>query len=154
MFNFSVKGEYAVRAILVLSLHPGEDPLQVKSIARREGISFRFLEQVMSLLKKEGFVESVRGPRGGYRLAISPDQILLGDVLQAVEGSLVSVSPSEKRQRLPSGFEKKRIEALVLQEVWAEVNDALKEHLDSISFADLCERKRAREEEQVLMFHI
>lgn len=154
MFSFSVKGEYAVLAILVLSLHTGKDPLQVKSIAQKEGISFRFLEQVMSLLKKRALVESVRGPHGGYRLTKPPDQILLGDVLQAVEGSLTPVGPSEKRQSKRSGFERKRIEELVLQEVWAEVNASLKDHLDSISFEDLCQRKRELEEKQVLMFHI
>lgn len=154
MFYFSVKGEYAVRAILVLSLHPGKDPLQVKSIAQKEGISFRFLEQVMSLLKKRGLVESVRGPHGGYRLTKSPGEILLGDVLQAIEGSLTPMEPSEKRQSKRSGFDKKRIEEVVLQEVWSEVNASLKDHLDSISFEDLCERKREREEKQELMFHI
>ncbi len=154
MFYFSVKGEYAVLAILVLSLHRGKDPLQVKSIAQKEGISFRFLEQVMSLLKKRGLVESVRGPHGGYRLTKSPDQILLGDVLQAVEGSLSPMAPSEKRQSKGSGLDKKGPEGIVLQEVCAEVNASLKAHLDSINFEDLCERKRDLEEKQVLMFHI
>jgi len=154
MFSCSVKGEYAVKAILALSLHPGKEPLRVKSIAQKEGISFRFLEQVMSLLKKQGLVESVRGPHGGYRLTGSPTQILLGDVLRAVEGSLSPLEPSEKGQGKGPGFEQKRVEEIVLQEIWAEVNASLKEHLDSISFEDLCQRKREQEEKQVLMFHI
>ncbi len=146
----SAKGEYAVMAILALSLHSGKAPLQVKSIAQKKSIPLRFLEQVMSLLKKKGLVESVRGPHGGYRLTRRPDQIFFGEVLQAVEGPL-------DLEELPlnrNGGEK--IETAVVNEVWAEIGQALNTHLNSITFEDLCNRKREKEEKEkeILMFHI
>lgn len=144
----SAKGEYAILAMLALSLHSGGKPLQVKSIAKNKSIPLRFLEQVMSTLKKKGLVESVRGPHGGYRLTRSPDQIFFGEVLQAVEGPFVSEDLGANR------YGNEKIENLVLKEVWTEINAELTAHLNSISFEDLCHRKKEKEEKEVLMFHI
>ncbi len=145
---FSAKGEYAVLAVVALSLHTGNDPLQVKIISQKKGIPLRFLEQVMSLLKKKGLVESVRGPHGGYRLTRSPDQISFGEVLQAVEGTLTSEEPLVTR----NGSEK--ADNIVINEIWSELNATLNAQLHSISFEDICQRKKEKEEKEVLMFHI
>jgi len=145
---FSAKGEYAVLAVVALSLHTGNDPLQVKIISQKKGIPLRFLEQVMSLLKKKGLVESVRGPHGGYRLTHSPDQISFGEVLQAVEGTLTSEEPLVTR----NGSEK--ADNIVINEIWSELNATLNAQLHSISFEDICQRKKEKEEKEVLMFHI
>jgi len=142
----SAKGEYAILAMLALSLHSGKKPLQVKSIAEKKAIPARFLEQVMSALKKKGLVESVRGPYGGYRLARSPEKIYFGEVIQAVEGPISANEPSSVRNG--------SVEQLVLKEVYAEVNGALEAHLNSISLEALCLRKKEKEEKDVLMFHI
>ncbi len=142
----SAKGEYAILAMLALSLHSGEKPLQVKSIAEKKAIPPRYLEQVMSALKKKGLVESVRGPYGGYRLTRSPEQIYFGEVIQAVEGPIFSNDFSSTRNT--------GVEQLVLREVYAEVNGALEAHLNSISLEALCLRKKEKEEKDVLMFHI
>ncbi len=144
----SAKGEYAIMAMLALSLHSGERPLQVKSIAQKKAIPLRFLEQVMSVLKKKGLVESVRGPHGGYRLSRAPDQICFGEVLQAVEGPFIVEDLPVTR----SGGAK--VENQVIQEVWSEISTSLNTHLNAISFEDLCNRKREKEEKEVLMFHI
>jgi Rrf2 family protein len=154
MVHFSAKSEYAVLAILALSLHSGEGPLQVKAIAQKERIPLRFLEQVMNQLKKRGFVESVRGPHGGYRLTKPPDQIRLGEVLQAVEGPLVEIDSTQRRQRESINGTNGLSDSAIVREVWQEVNTSLKEHLDSINFKDLSERKKELEGKQVLMFHI
>lgn len=158
MLHFSAKEEYGVLAILALSLHSGRGPLQVKSIAQRERIPVRFLEQVMNVLKRRGLVESIRGPHGGYLLTKSPDQILLGEVLQAIEGPLVSIESAEsashrKNASFPASSAGE-IENRVLKEVWAEANSSLETFLNSISFKDLCDRKKALEGKPVLMFHI
>jgi len=142
----SAKGEYAILAMLALSLHSGKNPLQVKSIAKKKAIPPRFLEQVMSALKKKGLVESVRGPHGGYRLTRRPEQIYFGEVIQAVEGP---ISANELSSGRNGG-----VEPLILKEVCSEVNAALEAHLNSISLEDLCLRKKEKEEKEVLMFHI
>ena len=149
MFHVSARGEYAVLAVLALSLHTNRRPLQVKTISLSEQIPFRFLEQVMSLLKKTGLVESVRGPHGGYHLTRSPDQISLGEVMQAVEGPLNAGDLPSLRK---NGSD--RTESIVLKEVWADMNGLLEDHLNSITFKDLCIRKKEHEEKKVLMFHI
>lgn len=155
MVHFSAKSEYAVLAILALSLHSGQGPLQVRAIAQKEKIPARFLEQVMNHLKKRGFVESVRGAHGGYRLTKSPDQIRLGEVLQAMEGPLVEIDSTQRRQRESlNGTYGGEIESALIREVWQEVSTSLKEHLDSINFKDLSERKKELEGKQMLMFHI
>ena len=155
MIPFSAKSEYAVLAILALSLHSGQGPLQVRAIAQKEKIPVRFLEQVMNHLKKRGFVESVRGPYGGYRLTKSPDQIRLGEVLQAIEGPLVAIDAAERRQRESlNGANGRGEKSAILMEIWEAVSASLKEHLDSITFKELSERKKELDGKQVLMFHI
>jgi Rrf2 family transcriptional regulator, cysteine metabolism repressor len=153
MLHFSAKGEYGVLAILALSLHSDRGPLQVKSIAQKERIPVRFLEQVMSLLKKKGLVESVRGPHGGYLLTKSPDQIRLGEVLQAIEGPVASIEPASNRKNA-SYSSAGEIENKILKDVWAQANSSLETFLNSISFKDLCEKKKELEGRPVLMFHI
>lgn len=147
MLRFSAKGEYAALAVLALSLHPDQSPLQVKTISKSERIPLRFLEQVMSLLKKKGLVESVRGPHGGYRLTRSPAQITVGEVLQAIEGPAIPSELSGQDPLVNPG-------SIVLREIWTDLNNILNEQLHGINFEDLCERKREREEKEVLMFHI
>ncbi|MGB3941106.1 MAG: Rrf2 family transcriptional regulator [Candidatus Manganitrophaceae bacterium] len=155
MVRLSAKSEYALLALLALSLHLGEEPLRVRAIAQKEKIPIRFLEQVMNLLKKQGLVESIRGPHGGYRLAKDPEQIRLGEVLQAVEGPFVDFDRSLPKGQAPFGqTEGKGTDSIIFREVLDEVHRSLKTHLDSINFKDLCERKRELEEKQTLMFHI
>lgn len=148
MLHFSAKEEYGVLAILALSLHSGRGPLQVRSIAQKGRIPVRFLEQVMNLLKKRGLVESVRGPHGGYLLTKPPDQIRLGEVLQAVEGALISIEPASNRKNAGE------IENRILKEIWGQAHASLEAFLNSISFKDLCERQKELEGKPVLMFHI
>jgi len=148
MLHFSAKGEYAALAILALSLHAEQSPMQVKAIAKKEKIPLRFLEQVMSQLKKKGLVDSIRGPHGGYRLTRSPEQITLGEVLQAIEGPLSPADPSLDRMGTTA------IGRVVLREVWADVNEAMSDQLNDIHFGALSEKRREKEGNAVLMFHI
>jgi len=148
MMHLSAKGEYGVLAILALCLNGGQDPVQVKTIAHKERIPLKFLEQVMNLLKRQGLVESVRGPHGGYRLSRSPEQIRLGEVLQAIEGPMID--PMLSHQKASPASDGK----VVLSEAWVGANASMQGHLDSISFQDLCDRKKRLEKVQTLMFHI
>ena len=142
-------------AMLALALHSGQEPLQVRTIAQKQRLPIRFLEQVMSALKKDGLVESVRGRQGGYRLTKSPEEISLGEVLRAAEGPLVEIEPAGHREvGKSSGLESRAIEGAVLEKIWAEVNTLLEKQLNAINFRDLCDRKKDLEGKQVLMFHI
>src|SRR5438445_11170537 len=85
---FSAKGEYGIMAVLDLALANGSAPVQAKAIADRQGIPPRFLEHILSALKHAGIVDSERGAHGGYRLAKPASEIRLGDVLQALDGTI------------------------------------------------------------------
>ena len=141
--KLSAKGEYAILAILELALNEGHRPLQVKGIARAHRIPGRFLEQVMGALKRAGLVESIRGAQGGYVLTKTPSEIRLGDVLQAVEGSLnpVELDRSDRQQGL-------------IRELWGEVEVSLEGILNAINFEEPCERKRKKDRQRALMYHI
>lgn len=87
---FSTKGRYALRIMGDLAVHPGW--VSLGDIAKRQGISRKYLEQVVALLHKAGYVESMRGKGGGYRLTKEPQEYTLGAILRAAEGSLAPVA--------------------------------------------------------------
>src|SRR3989304_4978729 len=117
----SAKGEYAIRAMLHLSLcyREGKQTLvPIQDVARRQGIPQRYLEQVLLLLKRAGFLASKRGAAGGYRLVRPRGEVWVGEVLRVVEGSLtpVEVAGRPLRDRRDGGRD--------LAELWQEVADA------------------------------
>src|SRR5262245_17360784 len=89
--RISAKGEYAIRALLDLAVHHGEGLVPIQEVARRQGMPQRYLEQVLLLLKRAGFLESKRGSAGGYQLVRAPGAISVGEVLRAVEGRLTAL---------------------------------------------------------------
>ncbi len=91
--NISVKSEYALQAIFDLAMQPPGESIKIADIARRQKIPQKFLELILSSLKKGGFVESRRGAEGGYRLARAADQIAVGEVLAFVEQEDPRASP-------------------------------------------------------------
>jgi Rrf2 family protein len=120
--NISVKSEYALLALFDLALQPAGEPVKIAEIARRQKIPQKFLELILSSLKQGGFVESRRGAEGGYRLARTPDQITVGQVLRYVEES-----------KTP-----KRAEAF--DDLWRRVDAAISAILDQTSFAEIVRR--------------
>lgn len=86
---FSTKGQYALRAMADLAQHEGW--VSLGDVAKRQNISRKYLEQVMSLMSKAGYVKSLRGKGGGYQLARNPEDYTLGQILRAAEGSLAPV---------------------------------------------------------------
>ena len=86
--KLSTKGKYGLRALIDLAQYSEDSPVSITSIARRQDISERYLEQLMSKLKKAGLVKSIRGANGGYVLAKEAKDISVGDVLRALEGNL------------------------------------------------------------------
>ncbi len=135
--KLSTRTRYGIRAIIELAQYEGKRPLQLKVIAERQGISVKYLEQLMSLLRSSGFVRSVRGSKGGYILARSPDQIRLSEVFRCLEGPVTTAECTENEDYC------ERAADCVAREVWMQVEEAIQRVLSSITLADLVERIEA-----------
>ena len=96
IMRISTKGRYALRLMLDLGTNCSGDPIRLKDVARRQEISEKYLEQIISVLNKAGFVRSIRGPQGGYVLSKRPEEYTVGMILRLTEGSLAPVECAEK----------------------------------------------------------
>ena len=136
--KLSLRGEYALRALIVLGQNYSEQVVRIQAISEQQNIPKRFLEQILNDLKSGGFVESKRGIAGGYRLARSPDLIPLAPVVRHIEGALAPVScVSERFYKACSCPDEA---TCAIREVMKEVRDAIVHILDRVTVADLCER--------------
>jgi Rrf2 family cysteine metabolism transcriptional repressor len=137
--RLSTKGEYASRAMLELSLHYADGPIHIRDISAAQDIPERFLEQILLLLKRTGYLRSRKGPHGGYYLAKAPSRISVAEVIRVMDGPLapidcVSVTAHEVCPR----------EAFCgLKGLWKETRDAIARILERTTFEDLAERTRA-----------
>jgi Rrf2 family transcriptional regulator, cysteine metabolism repressor len=129
--KLSTRTRYGIRAVIELAQHEGKRPLQLKTIAERQGISVKYLEQLMSLLRSSGFVRSIRGSKGGYILARSPEQIRLSEVFRCLEGPVTTAECTEDKDYC------ERAADCVAREVWVQVEEAIQRVLNSITLADL-----------------
>ena len=135
--KISTRGRYAVRVMLDLALHNTGELIKVKDIAKRQEISEKYLEQIISVLNKAGFVNSVRGSGGGYRLADDPGSFTVGDILRLTEGSLAPVACSEEE-----GISCQRSEGCEVRQVWKDLAEAINNVVDNVTVKDLVERHR------------
>jgi len=147
--RISAKGEYAIKAMLDLALHYDRGLIPIQEIAERQGIPQRYLEQVLLLLKRAGFLQSKRGSAGGYHLMRPPHDITVGAVLRAMEGSLEQ-GESGRRPGRRSASDHGRD----LEELWGEITAAVSGVVDRVSFADLCRRVEQRRSAARPMYHI
>ena len=90
--KISTKGRYALRLMLDLAMHNDEGYISIKTISQRQGISEKYLEQIIKMLSKSGLVESTRGAQGGYKLLKEPKEYTVGEILRVTEGSLAPIS--------------------------------------------------------------
>ena len=90
--KISTKGRYALRLMIDLAENSSGNPVSLKDVAKRQGISDKYLEQIISVLNKAGYVRSVRGAQGGYLLKSDPETYTVGMILRQTEGSLAPVS--------------------------------------------------------------
>lgn len=93
--KISTRGRYGVRLLIDLAEHIDEPHIPLFDISKRQNISARYLEQVAVILRRTGFIKSVKGPYGGYMLAKSPQDIVIGEVLRALEGDMLIIDPSD-----------------------------------------------------------
>jgi len=136
--KLSTKGRYGLRALIDLAQYSGNEPVSITSIAGRQEISERYLEQLMALLKKEGLVKSIRGASGGYVLAKDLSEISVGDVLRALEGSLDPVECSG----LNPDEGCKAADVCVTKYVWQRINDSINQTVDEMRLDQLVEEQK------------
>jgi len=138
--KLSVRGEYALRALIVLGLDYIEDDsvVRIQEISTRQNIPKRFLEQILNDLKSAGMLESKRGITGGYRLKRAPENITLAEVIRHIEGPLAPVSCVSERfyEKCSCPNEDK----CAIRSVMKEVRDAIVKILEDVTVAQMCER--------------
>ena len=134
--KISTKGRYALRFMLDLALEENQI-VRLKDVAERQEISIKYLEQIISVLQKCGYVKSMRGPGGGYTIARKPEEYTVGMILRQIEGSLAPVSCLEQ----PENDCHRRGECVTLR-VWQMLYDAINEVVDKVTLADLVEWER------------
>lgn len=139
--RLSVRGEYALRAMLALGLHEGEPVVRIQAVADEQKIPKRFLEQILNDLKDAGVVVSRRGVQGGYRLGRPADQITLAEIIRHIDGPLAPVSCVSERFYEPCTCPDEG--RCGIRSVMREVRDAVAEMLERVTLAELCRRTRA-----------
>ena len=142
--KLSTKGRYGLRSLVDLAVHGEEAPVSIQSIAVRQNISERYLEQLMGAMKKANLVTSTRGAQGGYRLARPAREISVGDVLRALEGDLRAVAcPAEDAGEEGCA----NSSACVTRYVWQRVNESIRQAVDTIWISQLASQGKALEEQ-------
>ena len=132
--KISTKGRYALRMMLDLALNEENGYIPIKEIAKRQGISDKYLEQIISILNHAGFVKSVRGAGGGYKLTKKPSEYTVGMILRLTEGSMAPVSCLEDEVNTCD-----RAENCVTLGVWKKLYSAINDVVDNITLEDLVE---------------
>ncbi len=133
--RISTKGDYGVRALIELAHHYGQGTIQSAEIAARQGIPEPYLDQLLTTLRRAGFIRSVRGPQGGHALARDPDEIKLSEVILALEGTLSPIPHAhDDNGRRPA--------CRAAHEVWHQVEEATYRILEGVTIGDLARRER------------
>ncbi len=137
--KISTKGRYALRLLLDLARHRGEGYIALKDTAERQGISKKYLEQIIPILNKTDLLKTNRGYQGGYRLAKDPALTTVGDVLRLTEGSLAPVACVEQ-----SPVDCARSADCPTLPVWQGLYRVMTEYLDGITLQDILDSQRER----------
>lgn len=135
--KLSTRGRYGLKAMYQLALHYGEGPIPLNTIAKKQGLSENYLEQLFSVLRKEGLLQSVRGAQGGYMLAKHPQQITVGHILRTLEGSMAPVDCVEDDSKKCENEED-----CVTRFVYAQINESISNVIDSISLQDMIDNQK------------
>ena len=129
--KLSTRSRYGVRIIMDLSIHSSHAPVRMQDIAMRQGISMKYIEQLIIPLKKAGYVTSIRGPKGGYRLNKSPEKIAMGEIVNILEGGLTLSECLEKPEKCD------RYENCLTRHIWEKATKAMLSELNSVSLAEM-----------------
>lgn len=128
----STKGRYALRIMIDLALHNNGEYIPVKDISKRQGISIKYIEQIITLLNHAGYLKSIRGNRGGYMLNHDPKYYTVGMILRCTEGSLAPVMCLNN-----DIIECSRSNICPTIKLWQRLNDAINQIVDTTTLQDL-----------------
>lgn len=137
--KISTKGRYALRMMLDLAEHQGDGYIALKDIAKRQNVSKKYLEQIVPILNKADILNTNRGYQGGYRLARTPDQYTVGDILRITEGSISPVACLDKNP-----VECERAAECAILPVWQGLYKVITDYLDGITLQDILDKQHDR----------
>ena len=146
--KISTKGRYGTRALLDVALHQDDSPVQLKVIAQRQQISLHYLEHIIAPLIAAGLLRSTRGAYGGVSLGKPPQEIVLSEVIQVLEGSITPVECVDDPNVCS------RADICVTRDVWTEVKEAMVGVLESVTLQDLVERQKDKQKLESAMYYI
>ena len=129
--KLSTRSRYGTRMMADLAKHYDEGPVQIGSIARRQDVSVKYLEQLIIPLKKSGFIKSIRGPKGGHMLSRPPDEITVGEIVKVLEGGIDLTGCVEEVGSC------ERSGQCMIRKVWEEASNAMYETLNSKCLTDI-----------------
>lgn len=136
--RLSTKGRYAVTAMLDLAIHHKQGPVTLNDISQCQGISLSYLEQLFARMRKSGLVEGVRGPGGGYRLALPAEQITIAKIIGSVDEK-VDATLCAGREDCQEG------ERCLTHDLWCELSQQIYNYLDGITLAEFIQRPSVKE---------
>ncbi len=143
--KITYKGDYALKAILDLSFYYGDNQvIPLSAISERQNIPVKYLEQIMLILKGAGFVDSKRGIGGGFFLLKSPENITIGEIVRLIEGPIEPIACGKKIHDSTCGEEN----TCAFREIWLDVNNAISQIVDSVTFAEIMKRTIALKEKE------
>lgn len=137
--KISTKGRYALRVMLDMAINSNGECIKVKDLSQRQNLSDKYLEQIISILNRAGFVRSIRGAQGGYLLTREPKDYTVGDIIRLTEGSLAPVACLE--DEVNDCERKEQCDTLW---VWEELYGAINKVVDGITLQDLVDRRKKR----------
>ncbi len=142
--KISTKGRYALRMMIEFGLNPNQCT-KISQVAARQGISEKYLEQIVTVLLRAGYVRSIRGAQGGYMLTRPAEEYTVGMILRQAEGSLSPVSclDDEVNQCDRAG-------QCVSLTVWKQIKDAIDQVVDHVTLADLIEEQRQKPDQNLM----
>ena len=135
--KISTKGRYALRMLVDLAEHNNDGFVALKDIAERQGISKKYLEQIIPVLNRAGVLQTNRGYRGGYKLANSPNKFTVGEILRLTEGSFAPVSCLEQ-----DPVQCERSAECATLSMWKGLYQVINEYLDGITIQDLLDKQK------------
>ena len=141
----STKGRYALRTMVDLAIHGDGEPVKIKDIAKRQDISGKYLEQIISILSRAGYVRSIRGNQGGYYLARPSAEYTVGMILRVTEGNLAPVDCLTGDSNLCL-----RQQDCVTLRLWRELDEAIKGVVDRYTLDDLVQWQKNMKDNYII----